>query len=277
MRNFLFYFILFFSVISNAYVPRLKTIAQKAVKNNGSQAYVIERDLSFFSNSTRINFTEKWWVKSGDVMRVDSSGKNPDGTPWSFSIVYKNGQRVTSTSSGKEKSLELSPYFYEPLFHYRNPNSFVSKLVDLKMAPQWATRIPPVKVGGKSETEFTNEAFVKLSRKLGLITYEIGSSIEKENTAPQLWLEQDSFLIKKAQLDKNISFIDESHREYPGGLNYPLNQTVTWNDQSVQINTTSVKTVSDSDVTKKTSESLNGQTAKLPSEMGIKDFYSRFR
>lgn len=267
-----------FATTTYAYVPRLKTIAQKIAKNNGTQSYLIEKELSLFSKENKTSFSEKWWIKSGDAIRVDSSGKNPDGTPWMFSIVYKNNLRTTTTPGGNEKSIEQSPYFFEPLFHYKNQNSIIQKLISLRMAPSWANKIPPVRVAGKSqETEFTNEAFVKLSRKLGLITYEIGSSVEKESASPQLWVEQDSFLIKKGQLDRNIYFQNDSHREYSGGLNYPLNQTINWGDLSVQSNTVNVKTLTEVEVSKKINENLGGSSAKLPTENSVKDFYSRFR
>lgn len=262
---------------SFGYLPRIKTIAAKAVKNNGRGVYEIKREVSLFQQESKINFSETWLVQHGDAMKLTAQGTNDDGSPWKFSVTYEKGKRKTTTAAGKEKIFSWSPFFTEPLFHYRSRESFMDRLIKLHFIPAWARNTPSLNVSSDNITKFTAEEFVKLSRQQGRVNYELGSSVEKTKSAPKMWLEQDSFLIRRAKLSGDTYLTNESFRSFSGNLKFPLLQSISWNDNTAKIKTTSVKRLKSAKVRKSIHASLKGQSAVLPKNKIVKEFFSRFR
>ena len=208
-------------------------------------------------------------VLDADAMKVITEGKSADGTPWSFEILYKNGKRATESTDGKVKTFPQSPEFYEPLLHYRSARALTSKLISMQVLPTWAANLP----------ETTNtDGIMTLERYKGGVADVLGSTETKNTQAPpRVWIEQDSFVIRKVRLGSQVEVEFDNVKDYEDGkVKIPEQQSVFWKNATVLLQNKSVEFV-DQGKLEPHLKLQKGAGAKLPAEVNIKEFYSRFR
>ena len=264
----------FFNVESQAYIPRIKTIVKKMAKNNGRKIYKIQREVSFQDQENLLKAKETWFVKNGDTMKlvvesVDSLN------PWSFIIVYDRNKRKTLSSAKNIKTFSRSEEFFEPLFHDRYHKSLLSRLERLRFVPAWAKNVEDPDYN-EGETKMVKEDFVHLEPVLGTVNYAIGShkNDSGDNKKITLWVEQDSFLIRKGRLRSTAEFTNSKFQTFSGGLKLPTEQTINWKDKVARIRLVRAERIS---ADKKTWKIDKSKSSSLPNEPIIKEFYSRFR
>ena len=140
--------------------------------------------------------------------------------PWSFVIVYGLKDRKTLTSLKKIKAFKKSREFVEPLFHERDHEKLMTRLVSHQFVPPWATGLPPLQFLN-NQTTFTPENFVSLEPFGGSVNYSIGiRKTASGGQGPRLWVEQDSFVIRKIRLGSKVEFVNNSFRNF-----YPRAET----------------------------------------------------
>lgn len=264
---------LVWSPVASAHIPKMQTILSKVAANNGGpNGLIIKRTVTLKEDNSTAS--EVWTIANADLMKVDASGSNPDGSKWSFEILYKDGKRATSTTEGGLKSFPFSPEFYEPLLHYRSMRALLSKLVSMQMVPTWA---------GNS----AQESFITLDRLKGSLVYVMGAGEAKNTQAPpQIWVEQDSFVIRKVRLGsqievefdnvKNYGKEDEKGKPLQLKIYQPDMQTLYWKNNTVTIQNNSLELVSTAKIAPLFKIDKAAQ-ARLPENVNLKEFYSRFR
>ena len=259
---------------AQAYVPRIQTIVQKMSKNNGRRVYRVVREVTFESQNNRIQAREIWHIKNGDLMKLTVTSADADN-PWTFEIAYGGKKRRTISSTKNVKQYAKSEEFFEPLFHDRYSKSLIKRLAQYRFIPSWAKDIPAPDYQ-EGQTKMTEEPFVRLEPVAGSVNYAIGAN--KNNAGDQwqttLYVEQDSFLIKKGRLRSNAEFTNEDFQTFPGGLRLPRLQTITWDDRVARIRLINAEPIR---AGKKTFALNKATAANLPKDPMIKEFYSRFR
>ena len=260
--------------VAQAYVPRTQTIVKKMSRNNGRREYRFVREVILESKEKTIKAREAWSVAHGDRMKVEVSSLD-SSNPWSFAILYEKNDRKTLSKNKALRSFKKSPDFFEPLFHDRSHRSLLRRMVNYRFLPPWiAESTAPAYVDGK--TKMTPEPFITLSPMEGTVNYAIGALNNSEggNNQTQLWVEQDSFLIKKGRLQSRAEFVNEGFQTFTGGLKLPGQQQISWNDKVAKIKLIKVERFK----SKKSDWKLSGnKTGSIPSDPLIKEFYSRFR
>ena len=276
MTNPILLFVGFFLLFqpTQAYVPRANTIVKKMVSNNGRREYKIVREVKISSPERQLTTREVWTVAYGDKMKVHVSSTDPNN-PWSFVILYSGKNRKTLSQNKNIKSFKKSPDFFEPLFHDRSSRSLMTRLVSYKFMPDWiSTTPPPAYVDGK--TKMTPEPFVRLTPMEGRVNYMIGSPNDTQGGSNQtlLWVEQDSFLIRKGRLRSKAEFVNNNYQSFSGGLKLPSEQLISWSDKVANVKVLTAERVR----TKKKDWSLTAKdSGAIPVDGLIKEFYSRFR
>lgn len=261
-------------VTSSAYIPRTKTIVKKMSRNNGRREYKLVREVVLESKEQKIKAREVWTISHGDRMKVEVSSMDSNN-PWNFAIVYSRKDRKTLSSNKALKSFKKSPDFFEPLFHDRSHRSLLRRMVAYKFLPTWieSTKAPAFEEG---KTTMTPEPFISLAPMEGTVNYAIGAASNSEggNGQTQLFVEQDSFLIKKGRLRSQAEFVNSRYQSFVGGLKLPGDQRINWNDKIAKIKLLTVERTK----TKKSDWNLSGKkTGSIPTDSLIKEFYSRFR
>lgn len=257
-----------------AYVPRAKTIIKKMTLNNGRRDYKIVREVSIEADEKQIRAREVWTVANGDKMKLEVSSLDPN-QDWNFVVIYNKGQRKTLSAKGAVKSFKKSRDFFEPLFHDRYHKSLMRRMVQHRFIPDWTKDTPPPAYS-KGKTLMTPEPYISLEPMEGSVSYAIGAKKSQSGGKSQthLWVEQDSFLIKKGRLSSGAEFINSNFQTFTGGLKLPSEQTISWNNKVAKVKLLAVNRTK----TNKKDFSFAKKTASsIPSEKLIKEFYSRFR
>lgn len=265
MKNLFLFLTFFVSVSAQAYIPKLNTILSKMTANNGgTKAWVLKRTVTLKEDN--VVAQETWTVANADLMKLRAEGTNSDGSAWSVEILYKGGRRHTTTSEGNTQVFPLSAEFFEPLIHYRSSRALMSRLS--------AFQILPPTVSGDT----TSPTYVNLDRYKGGVAYMLGA-LDSKNTLqpPRLWVEQDSFLIRKLRLGSQVEVEFDSYKDFEEGkIKQPELQTVFWKNTTVLVQNTSTQLLEP----KKAEAALQiqkGLRAVLPDNANLKEFYSRFR
>jgi len=247
---------------------KLGTILAKMASNNGgTKGLIIKRSVTLKEENQ--SWEETWYVSHADAMKVIAEGKSTDGTPWSFEILYKNGKRTTESTDGKAKTFPQSPEFYEPLLHYRSARALTSKLISMQVLPTWAANL--------AETANT-DGIMTLERYKGGVADVLGSNETKNTQAPpRVWVEQDSFVMRKVRLGSQVEVEFDNIKDYEDGkVKLPEQQSVFWKNATVLLQNKSVEFV-DQNKLEAHLKLQKGAGAKLPDNVNIKEFYSRFR
>lgn len=263
-------FTLLLALPAMAYIPKLSTVLSKVAGNNGNtKGLILKRTVTL--KEENLTWNETWYISHADSMKVDVDGTGADGGKWSFEILYKNGKRTSPTTDGKTKSFPLSPEFFEPLLHYRSSRALTSKLTAMQLLPSWA-----LSRGGENEP--SHASFMNLDRLKGSVVYVLGSA-ETKNTQlpPRLWVEQDSFVVKKVRLGSQVEVEFDAIKEFEEGkIKQPELQSVFWKNATVLVQNTTTEVVDQN----KIEPHLKFQKTvglQLPDNVNIKEFYSRFR
>ena len=268
-------FLLLFSVHSlQAYIPRTKTIIKKMVRNNGRGEYKILREVLLESKKREIRIQEKWFVANGNKMKLEAKSLDPND-PWNFVIVYADKNRKTLSSRQKTKSFKKSREFFEPLFHYRKYQNMMEHLISHGFVPDWIQKVPPPRFSD-GKTLITPEPFLSLEPLEGSVNYAIGpkQTVVGGKKPARLWVEQDSFVIRKARLSSKAEFINGPFQSFTGRLKLPSKQSIYWNNGVAHIQLLKVEKIR----TKKRDWALKKtDQGNIPVDSLIKEFYTRFR
>lgn len=257
-----------------SYIPRTQTIIKKMTSNNGSREYKVVREVVIESADRQQKAQEIWTVSNGDKMRVSVSSLDATN-PWQFVIQYNSKGRQTFNAGGRLKTLKKSRDFFEPLFHDRYYRSLTKRLIRHRFIPDWIPEAPAPAVVD-SKTVMTPEPFVSLEPAEGIVSYSIGAKRSRSGDKSQtrLWVEQDSFLIKKGRLTSGAEFVNGPYQSYPGRLKLPSEQRINWNNKMARIRVLKVERTK----TKKSDWKLTQESkGSIPSDPLIKEFYTRFR
>jgi len=118
----------------------------------------------------------------------------------------------------------------------------------------------------------------------GVIAYAIGTPASSSHREPGLWVEQGKFLIRKLRLPSQIEVVAEKYERYKKKLWFPKLREVHWDNHKAQIKVYSVSSIKNNSKNKKKLStdifdvSKNPQQVlKLPDDVLIQEFYSRFR
>ncbi len=263
-----------FSFPSFAYIPRTETIVKKMSSNNGRRQYKIVREVVIESKERQVKAREVWTVAHGDKMKLEVNSMDA-ANPWKFAILYSANDRKTLSRDKNLKTFKKSADFFEPLFHDRSHRSLMKRMVAYKFLPEWIKSTNPPTYD-KGKTKLTPEPFVHLTPMEGSVNYEIGAASNSDggNSQTRLWVEQDSFLIKKGRLRSRAEFVNTRFQTFTGGLHLPSEQLINWNDKSAKVKLLTVEKIK----TKNNDWALSKETTdSIPSDSLIKEFYSRFR
>lgn len=261
-----------------ACLPPYWMILNRVADNHGRGVYVIEQDVTYQTETDTQTIRETWTILDESRMKVRFQGLGQLKTSIHGTYIYAGALKSFMDTTGV-KSTRVGDDWSESFFYFRNPKTMRSRLVALKMAPQESLRDrPPLKSTGSPEC--IDEPFLRLVRQNGIINWTVAQNFGGEN--PQVWFEQDQFVISRLRLPSKTVVDAEDYEKYKteGRLEpdfyFPKTRTYKWNNSTVKVQVRSVKSLGNA-------RNLDlGTLAKTePSEFlgsdALKDFYSRFR
>jgi hypothetical protein len=270
--------LLFCSVSSFAYVPEYGLIASRAADMHGKGAYQIEQEVTYRRETEFYSIKETWTVLGENNLRVTLEGRGPLKGLVQGTIIYEGSQKSYADGSAV-KNLRVTDDWLEPFLHFRSSKYFRSRLVNLKVTSAEALR-DRAPLNSEGPPVYEPPSFIRLSRTGGSVAWAIGMN-PSVGTSPQIWIEQDQFLVRKFRGANQSVFRADNYAKYGDSMWYPRTIRYNFGDHVVQVNTLSVKSlggVTHNDSRFKTS-SLNPakDSLKIPDNEALREFYSRFR
>ena len=204
--------------VSQAYIPHYSTLLSKLASLQGRGNYIIEQEVSFKTSSDNVTVREKWYIAKNGHRRVDISLKTDNQDI--FRILYLKKYKIFQGDKKKAIRKRISPYHIEMPFHLRDAEKLASLFFGWQVAPLKA------KKRGKEEG---SDPFVRLSRRQGVVQYEIGTKKSR------LWLEQDEFTIREWLWSSGTRLIAQDYVSHPGNLFFPSRRIFKWSSYEVVI------------------------------------------
>lgn len=283
--------VLFFSIvitsvnlqIAHAYVPKARNILARTAKMRSEGFYQIEKEVALSEGTQSFLFKEYWTVASANKLKVRIVGQIAE-EKIDFEILYRDGRRHFFEPDGKIKAFSMSRDFIEPLLFERSSIELGQRLIKLGILPTEALQ-KDKPVTQLSEVQHSTEPFTRLARVLGVVTYALGESTSSPSnpTPPQIYIEQDLHQIRKITLRSGSEFLFEGYKDWVKNMNFPVQETIKWNDRTATIKTISVTPLPSTKHESAFSFEEFEKTAKKsvlkkqPTDSFAQEYFSRFR
>ena len=253
--------------VSQAYIPHYSTLLDKLAALQGRGNYVIEQEVVFKTSSDNVTFIEKWYIAKKGQLRLDVFLKADNQEI--FRILYIKKHKIFQSEKKKAMRKRISSYHIEIPFHLRNAKKLASLFFSWQVAPLKKK---------KREKGQGFDSFVKLSRRQGVVQYEVGMDKKK----PRLWLEQDEFVIREWLWSSGAHLVAQNYVSYPRNLFFPSRRIFKWSSYEVVIDVRKVERVKglsknlfqESVLGKKT---FNLKSVSESDQDQIREFYRKFR
>ncbi len=246
-----------FCNFSYGFILPLETVLSKTVALSGNQIFSVEQDVLFKFGAEDFVIRETWLIEGDKNLQLTAVGLGTLKDSFRMITIY-NGKSKT-TLFGKTKQTQLTNSdFFEKYLSVRSAESFKNYLNLLSIQPA-----------------------VRLSRASGASAFAIGEISPPETSKPQLWIDQDSFQVRKLRFlsQSEVSFEDY---ETFGKLPYPKTKKVSWGEHTATIKVRQVTTKVKANLASFYPQNLDQPSEVLLTSKGdvglvIEDFYKRFR
>ncbi len=252
------FFCIFSCSFSYGYILPLEAVLNKTVSLSGTQIFTVEQDVIFNFDAEDLVIHETWLIEGDKNLKLTAVGQGPLKDLFRLVTVYNSKSKTTLF--GKTKQTETTnPDFFERYISVRSADSFKNYLAQLSVAPT-----------------------IRLSRAAGTTAFAIGQPSSSGIGNPQIWIDQDSFQLRKIHFlsENEVSF--EDYGTYGKIIQYPKTKKVSWGQQTITIKVRQVSLKNSA-----TLASFYPQKLDQPSEITltskgnagliIQDFYKRFR
>ena len=256
--------IIAFTINAAAYVPTTRTILNRTAKNSGTGTYAVELEVQIETKAEPIVLRERWVAKDAEKLKVSVQSVRGISPAVKFDVVYLNGRKYASYESGKSSS--WNSQFLEPALFSKTGREILNSMLAAKILnANWLSQYerPSAKPNGTP----------KLARTGGSISYFLGerTPISSETLLPGLWIEQDSFLIRRVRYPSQDE-IQLDDYQVKNGLWVAVDRQYTWGTMKAKTSLISAKSITDNNFSAPNS---SGVASPLPEF--IADFYTRFR
>jgi hypothetical protein len=277
MLKFLFFSSVF--ALSPAYGALLpaQVVLEKTVEHSGASSTIIEQMVSFHDGDQVYQVREIWTISSPKLMKLQFQSVSGG---WSGQVLYNNGQRMQALD-GKRSSRPAGPDVYEGLFSTRSADQLVEMLG--KWGISFPLKNPPVAKEG-NKLVITSPSGMRLSRSQGVVTYAFGEKSKAEATSlnPQLWIEQDQWVIRKLRLASRAQVRADDYQEWSKGFFYPQVKRLNWNKFEAVTSVTKASSRNNLPAGYFAANRLETSTHidlpdASPLRLQVEEFYSRFR
>lgn len=264
---------------ARAYVPNSYFVFDKTASLHGRGPYYIETEVIFQDGMERLSLKEEWIIEDGAQMHVQVSGNRAN----LHKLLYQNRVYWVDPAGNEIADPEPESYFMGPLLT-KTPKTLKRKFINWGVIPQRFLN-DQKKVADLKYIQNQPETFVRLSRVSGSIAWAYGTPSTDTNLLPGLWIEQDTYFIKKIRAPDGSTIITDDYSAFPRGLSFPKSQTYLFDGKSVTVFVKQVKGITLTETLKKSlfpswfrshpeAKTVWPQSPLLPI---VQEFYKKFR
>ncbi len=266
------FLLVYLSAQAQAYIPNHHMILSRTSDNHGRGPYLIVQEVVFPGDPDPLTIQETWWVQTESSLRMTAVGKGALKEQFFVACSYDLSRKTCIDGEGQQHSHPLAKLWHEDFFHFRYSKNIKTRLVSLGILPAEA-------LTDKSEQPSRPAPYVRLSRSRGTINYALGTpSAPERSDQPGLWIEQDSFVIRKLRLPGTALVLADDYAKHADGFHLPQKRSYSWEEHSAQAFVVSVKALPRQQATRLLgAQALPKERQKIPEIAPIQEFYSRFR
>lgn len=240
------------------FVLPLNFVVQKTISTTGRAPLTIEQEVTFKVGKEILKTNESWLIEGDRNLKVSAFGLDTYKENIQLHSLINAKQKTQVIGKNKTTSLVGSD-FYQRLLFIRSTESFMQYLREL----------------GISEK-------VRLSRADGRVCVALGQESESENKNPQIWIDQEDFLIRKIRLPSGAEIQLSDYVKVSNDLWLAKTHVIRWAGA-----TATIKVKSYSLKNKITLSQFYPQNFNEPTTLSfnqstslhqiVEDFYLRFR
>jgi hypothetical protein len=254
-------FFCFFSTQALAFLLPSKFILKKTTENNGKGGYFIEQTVNLRFPSGAITLQEVINLESENLITIQTRSQVDSPIKLDFVIRYQNSKRDNGLTVRT-----LSKEFFEPILFSRNVDFLTKKVEDIFQKP--LLEVP-----------------VRFSRFDSVVSFAFGkpTPAESKSDLPGLWIEKDSFLIRKIRFSSEAYIEQSDFLSATKGFFIAKNKLIKWNQSEAIVQVSKVHEKNKSTILTKQLQvptQTKFQIENLDSSdlaKSVKDFYERFR
>jgi len=259
---------------AQAFIPNTDFIVERAVKNAGKGAFVVENEVVFRNETETLTVKERWTIQDADNMALEASGPG-----FKVFYLYLNGKVTTMETPGEISSRRAPPEHLERFFHAKGERTLANLLLQAKVISLDPLR-PRHKPKSIKDIKAESDPFVRLSRLESgpalLISHS--NKLDEVGSAPGVWFDQSTYLISKIRFPQGHELIASLPWPLSQDLVLPRIRMISWNNQGAEIRLLKAQSLAKGEVPLK---ELQPKTPNIwtsgPLGSQVRDFYSRFR
>lgn len=263
--NFYFIFAIVAPQTAWTYILPLDFVVKKTVSHSNKQIINLEQEVTFKSKNqpTEIKVSESWLIEGDKNLKVSANGLGNYAENIRYHSLINN--KTKTQMIGKNKTTtQRSDDFYLHLAFARSTDRFLDDLKNMGIPLQ-----------------------TRLSRADGFISIAIGEPSKDESVYPQVWIDQDLFLIRKIRLPSGTEVTLSNYVKINPNTDQEFwiakKHIIKWGQEEVVVDVKNISTK-----TTATLQSFYPKNLDTPSELSfsssqsgltqiVEDFYSRFR
>ncbi len=247
------------------YILPLDFVVKKTVSHSNKQIISIEQEVTFKSKAqpAEIKVSESWLIEGDKNLKVSANGLGKYKENIRFNSLINNKTKTQMIGNNKTTT-QRSDDFYLHLAFPRSTDRFLDDLKSMGILMQ-----------------------TRLSRADGYICISIGEASKDEKVFPQIWIDQDQFLIRKIRLPSGTEVTLSNYVKINPDTDQEFwiakKHIIKWGQEEVIVEVKNISTK-----TTATLQSFFPKNLDTPSELSfssdqsglaqiVEDFYSRFR
>lgn len=218
-----------------AYIPKGSFILDNLGKNAGQGYYKIEQEVTIQDGADSLKLKETWYIENDQSMKVRISFPVSANNITHYLNFSYSGATRSGVNGFKPQSANLEKFFF-----IRKADSWARYLIANQIAPENILEKRPF----RKDQPYKEENYIRLTRMGGSISYSFGTPSVPGKISPGLWVEQDSFYLRKIRLLDGTEMDADQYNLHPKGLALPRYKTIRWNNNEAKVHLLSVSSIS---------------------------------
>ncbi|AZZ38098.1 hypothetical protein CIK05_15250 [Bdellovibrio sp. qaytius] len=254
----LFVFSLITTSTAWTFVLPLDFVVKKSVAKTGRTSISIDQEVTFKVGKDTLKTQENWLIEGDRNLKVSATGLEPFKENVKVNSLFNSKQKTQIIGKTKSQS-PVGHDFYQRLMFVRSSDSFMQYIREL----------------GISEK-------TRLSKAEGRICIAIGDSSQGDSKSPQIWIDQDDFLIRKIRMPSGTEINLSDYVKAGDDFWIAKTQTIKWAGATATIKVKSFSTKNAATITQFYPQNFEQPTELAFNEASsiaqvVEDFYKRFR
>ena len=229
MRLFLF---LMFGVMwqVEAYIPSSKMILDRVTENALKMPLYVEQEVTIVSGDQSVTLKEHWLFDSDSSVRLIVKGEKDLKNQIAFQNLYTENQKTTTLSGILQSSRKPKPLL-EKIFFIKSSDGLAKFLIQQGIVGEEinnSNNFKKITQGSNVKFQYQPEAFLRLGRLGGGVSYIMGYPPKVEGSTAALWIEQDQFNILKIRNAQGEELRADRPTVFSRGARWPKDMSYSW-------------------------------------------------